>query len=103
MSIYPPVEVWNGRVISLMQALLGTISPNYRMVSILYENDVWILRFVLEVQDEVDLDEINDTGAEFEAFEGSDFDYQIRVEVFSGLLMMPSYPERVVYRRREVD
>ncbi|MCV2884712.1 hypothetical protein OE749_08390 [Aestuariibacter sp. AA17] len=53
----------------LTQALLGVISPNFRMVSIRLEKEMWIVTIVLEEEDAQDLEEIEDLEVEYEVLQ----------------------------------
>ncbi|WP_213883107.1 hypothetical protein [Pseudomonas mosselii] len=51
---------WNYQVLMLVQALVGAISPNFRMVAISLEDGEWVTRFYLEEYDEEDIDEVEE-------------------------------------------
>jgi hypothetical protein len=51
----------------LMEALLGAISPNFRMVAISFSRDTWKVGFWLEKEDEIDREEIEDALGEFDS------------------------------------
>lgn len=99
----------NKIVIMLMQALLGSVSPNFRMVSISFNSPVWKLQFVLEEENEVDREEIEDIIAEFEVFMmdinpemkagGKRFETETVISKEKNLRIEPA--TRKVYRRRE--
>ncbi|MDF9755866.1 hypothetical protein ACVWY1_002290 [Pseudomonas sp. TE6288] len=92
---------WNYQVLMLVQALVGAVSPNFRMVSISFEGEEWVTRFYLEEYDEEDVDEVVDVMCQYAAYQ--DGDLKSRYEVLVGSGRLPGYSEvgRVAYRRRE--
>jgi hypothetical protein len=96
-------EAWNLMVLSLVQALLGAVSPNMRMVYLGRGESRWRLVFVLERDDAEDREEASDVATEFEALQARPIDYELQVIVSSDDLEWPDPPSRVVYRRRERD
>ncbi len=53
------------QALMLMQAMLGVISPNFRMVSITMLGDTIQVQVVLECESEEDREEIDDCQGEF--------------------------------------
>lgn len=49
------------------QALLGAITPNFRMIAIDFQLEAWKILFVLEKEDAFDLEEIEDILCQFDA------------------------------------
>ncbi|WP_157597896.1 MULTISPECIES: hypothetical protein [unclassified Rhizobacter] len=96
------IDLWNEAVINLVDALLGAVSSNFRMV-VLSDggSDGWLLKFHLEDEDELDREEISDVGSEFEVRYGSAVKYKIEIVIGAGDLPWAEAPSRVVYRRRE--
>ncbi|MBH3308748.1 hypothetical protein N5I28_05015 [Pseudomonas mosselii] len=95
------LERWNYQVLMLVQALIGAISHNFRMVTISLEGGEWVTRFYLEKYDEEDIDEIEEVMCQYAAYQ--DGGLKSRYEVLVGNGGLPGYSEvgRVVYRRRE--
>lgn len=58
-------------LVNLMQAMLGSVTPNWRAVFVKNENDELLLTFVLAVDSPDDRDEIEEVVFEFEALEPS--------------------------------
>lgn len=87
----------NRQVLNLVQALLGSISPNMRSVSLVCANDAVTLHFTLERESADDREEIDYVAFEFEALQDSpatvNVDYVITVN--PGVFVSP--PGRSVY------
>jgi len=92
---------WNYQVLMLVQALVGAVSPNFRMVAISLEDGEWVTRFYLEEYDEEDVDEVEEVMCQYAAYQEGEL--RSRYEVLVGSGRLPGYSEvgRVVYRRRE--
>ncbi len=71
MSSQPTLEEWNFQVLMLIQALVGAISANFRMIALLWDGDEWVLRFYLEESNEEDVEEIEDVVCQYTAYQGS--------------------------------
>ena len=101
MSSQPTLEEWNFQVLMLIQALVGAISANFRMIALLWDGDEWVLRFYLEESNEEDVEEIEDVVCQYTAYQGSSL--RCRSELIVGRERRPGLSEvgRVVYRRRE--
>lgn len=95
------LEESNAAVLALVQAMLGAISHNFRMVSIVSDGRVWTLNFVLDSESADDREEIEDIAAEFEALHDTGILLEVGVSICSDELPWPSAPSRVVFRRRE--
>ncbi|MGO1691860.1 MAG: hypothetical protein ACTHY7_02445 [Marinobacter sp.] len=86
----------------LVQALIGVISPNFRMVWVGIENIVKI-NIILEAENEEDFDEIEDLRSEFEALQEKSIEYEIKISINRGELVYPDFSKSViVFKRREV-
>ncbi|MDW6092468.1 hypothetical protein SBX64_07915 [Vibrio rhizosphaerae] len=85
----------------LMQALLGVISANFRMVYISKNNGCVTVTIVLESENDDDFEEIEDLKSEFEALQDSPIDYDFMVKVTDKELFWPDGNTIVVFRRRE--
>ena len=95
------MEFLQKQALILMQALLGVISPNFRMVSIYESNKKIIINIVLEEYLVDDMEEIDDFISEFEALQPFQTDFDIRVEASSAAINWPDGSTIVVYRRKE--
>jgi hypothetical protein len=89
------------QALMLMQALLGLISPNFRMVSISEIEKRILIRIILENESTDDREEINDLTAEFEALQSCHVNFEINVEITRKELSWPDESTIVVFRRRE--
>lgn len=94
-------DVWVIQTLRLVQALLGAISDNFRMVGLSHEGGTWVLIFVLFEDNADDREEIEDVGYEFEALQEESINYVVNVLVTNAPLVWPDDPVRVVYRKRE--
>lgn len=95
------LNLWNQHTVALVQASLGAISTNFRMVSLALDNDVWKLQFVLETEAIDDLDEIKEIATEFEVQTDFRIRYSVEVKIASDVIPWPSAPTRVIFRRKE--
>ncbi len=95
------LETENDCVLTLVQALVGAVSPNFRRVSLHLADDRVRLRFVLERDSEEDRDEIEDIAFVFESQLSGPADVEVEVIVDAGPLPGLEPGERVVYGRRE--
>jgi hypothetical protein len=94
-------DIWVIQTLRLVQALLGAVSENFRMVCLSHDGASWRLIFVLHEDNAEDREEIADVACEFEALQDSPTEYLVEVIVTSQQLEWPVAPVRVVYRRRE--
>lgn len=101
MAELPSQEQWNLFTLWLVQAMVGAVSPNFRMVAVSNTAGVWQLLFILETEDEEDREEIADIATEVEAMQDTGIRYELEIRVTSEPLQLPALPTRVVYRRRE--
>ena len=85
----------------LVQALVGAISANFRMVALLWDGDEWLLRFYVEENVEDDVEEVENIVCQYTAYQDSSL--KCRSELIVGSERLPGVTEvgRVVYRRRE--
>ena len=91
-------SIWVTQTLRLVQALLGAISQNFRMVALSNENQVWRLIFVLASESPEDRDEIDDVASEFKALQDAAINYKIEVIVSKEPIAML----RVVYIQCEL-
>jgi hypothetical protein len=89
------------QALTIMQAMLGVISPNFRMVSISMRGDVVRVQVVLECNSKEDRLELEDCQSEFEALQAHQIDYEFDVIVTDSELTWPNESSIVIYRRRE--
>ena len=90
------------QILILVQALLGVITPNYRMVKLRVKGVKIYIVVTLEFDDDDDLEEIEDLGTEFEILQESKIKYEINTEIRSDVLQWPDDNWRVIYRRKEI-
>ncbi|BCA63611.1 hypothetical protein HMP09_2845 [Sphingomonas sp. HMP9] len=102
MSIVPSLDDWNRQSVNVMQAMLGMISPNFRMVTLDHDGTQWIIGFVLESVNAEDREELADFEAEWDALQSGPTPRDLQVSFTAGSLAWPSAPTRALYRRREV-
>lgn len=101
MNVAVELKVWNFQVLMLVQAMLGAVTPNFRMVVLSREGDVWVIRFYLERSLEDDADEIEDIICQYTAYQDSDLKCKSEIWVGNEDLPRISEADRVVYRRKE--
>lgn len=85
----------------LMQALLGVISANFRMIYLQQDSGKVIVTIILESENENDFEEIEDLKSEFEALQESSIDYDFVVKVADTDLSWPDDNTVVIFKRRE--
>ena len=94
----------NREVLSLVQALIGAVSPNFRRVSLeLIGTKGTRIRFLLESDDARDREEIDDIVAEFGALAWGHGHGELYVDTTCDArpLRELHFPGRVVYGRKE--
>ena len=72
MNAEAELKAWNFQVLMLVQAMLGAVTPNFRMVVLSCEDDVWLIRFYLEENIDDDIGEVEDIICQYTAYQGSD-------------------------------
>ena len=85
----------------LVQALLGAISSNFRMISIRELGSKVVVTIILETENDDDLEEIDDLQTEFEALQEAPVDYEFVTQINNEELEWPDHNTIVVFRRRE--
>lgn len=93
----------------LMQSLIGSISSNFRLVSLRREDNSWKILFILECDNEQDMEEIEDEIMfSFEKYQydnalyGTDkFSYDVRVSCEPINVSLQHKNEWIVFYRRE--
>jgi len=94
------IEEENRQVLNFMQSLFGAISPNFRAVSIIVEEEI-ILHFLLEKDNEEDRKDIEDIEFEFLAMQDQLVTVMTEIVVSSKPLTENQLPGRGVFLRRE--
>lgn len=89
------------QALMLMQAMLGVISPNFRMVSISLIDQKIEVTVVLEHESDEDREELEDCESEFEALQSVQIDYEFKVVVSEDNIEWPGDTAIVIYRRKE--
>ena len=86
----------------LTQALLGCISPNFRMIHISIKNEIYEILIILEKRNEDDIEEIEDLKSEYEALQPNLINYNINIEINEDNLVWPDNQTSIIlYKRRE--
>ena len=96
----PMDQADNHQVANIVQAMLGSISWNFRAVSLVSDEASAVLYFVLEQDHPEDREEIADIVFEFEALQTSNIDVNVVIAVSSGPMTLDT-PGRLVYLRKE--
>lgn len=96
------VEEWNFQTVALCQALLGAISPNFRMVSLNNNDGTWLVSFFLEQDDDMDREEVDDVITRFDAQQDGEIRCRYDTVIGPDFIDRPSYPARSVFWRREL-
>lgn len=87
----------------LVQALIGVISPNFRLVAVSRQFSRIVVKIVLAEYNEEDIHEIEDMKTEFEAVLSQPVNFEFQVVVSTDVLFLdpPSDQSMVVFMRRE--
>lgn len=87
----------------LMQALLGVISNNFRSVSITRYAQRIVVRIVLAMHCDEDVEEIDDMKTEFEALMPGPIDFDIEVVISDEPIVLepPNNSKITIFKRRE--
>jgi hypothetical protein len=83
-SSTPPLSDWNWAVLMLNQALIGAISPNFRLVELFYEDNTWRARVTLREESEEDREEISGIWSMFDSYLS---DVSDRMQAFTNTLV----------------
>ncbi|WP_248796824.1 hypothetical protein [Pseudomonas sp. MWU13-2105] len=95
------LNTWNYQVLMLVQAMIGAITPNFRMVVLSLDGDEWVLTFYLETNAEDDIEEVDDIVCQYTAYQDSRLKSRYEVVVSDKKLPHLLSSERVVFRRKE--
>ena len=60
MTYAPTLSEWNWHVLMLNQALIGSVSNNFRMVVLKWEDDFWLVEFFIFEESTEDREEISE-------------------------------------------
>lgn len=101
MNIQPTLEEWNYQELMLVQALLGAISCNFRMIALFWEEGGWVIRFYLGSESDEDSAEIEDVICQYDAYQESALKIRSETIIGGGKLPLVSEVGRIVFRRRE--
>lgn len=91
--------LWNAWTVSLSQACLGSISCNFRAITLSLEQEVVTLTFYLKADDPDDREDAVDIATLFEATEGRSYSFEIFIG--DGPIPRPQLPNRLFVERRE--
>ena len=95
-------EFENIQVLALVQAMIGSVGPNFRRVTLDAKvAGVVRLFFLLEHEDRSDREEIDEISFEFEALQGRGISVEVSVICDSRRIEEIDLPGRVVFGRRE--
>lgn len=101
MNTVDELNSWNHQVLMLVQAMLGAVTPNFRMVVLSREGEEWVISFYFEKDVEGDIEEVEDIICQYTAYQGSSLKCRREVIVSREKLPGLSEADRVVYRRKE--
>lgn len=94
-------EFENKQVLNLIQAMVGSITPNIRRISLECVENCIKLYFLIAQENAADREEIEDILFEFEALQDSFVDVQVSAIVSSGIINSLELPGRLVFGRKE--
>ena len=95
------LERENSQVLNLIQALIGSITPSMRGISLECWAEGVRLHFLLERENATDREEIEDIAFEFEALQSRGIDLQVVILVSADRTAIGGLPGRRVYGRKE--
>lgn len=90
------------RALELVQATLGAISNNFRIISISEIDKGLKITIILEHESEIDREEINDIASEFEALQETAIEYELETIITDSEIIWPPPDTIVTYRRKEL-
>lgn len=99
----PADSVWHERVLHLGQALLGTVTSNFRKVELQYDRGKWILFFVLERDDSSDREEIADLALEWVGLHTHPLEFEVDIIVSNERMKRTAGPHWTVFLRKEAE
>lgn len=102
---------WNWAVLMLAQAMIGAVSPNFRLVELAFEHETWVVRVTLREESKADREEIDEICDEFSIFL-EDVSDRICSRAYARIvpdvivsqdpiILSPAAPARYVFRMRE--
>lgn len=80
----PRLPEWNQTALMMQQALLGFISPNFRLMTLDHNGCEWVMHFVLETDSVEDRDEIESAVSDWEGMYDSPVPHYVEIEVCKG-------------------
>lgn len=86
---------------TLVEAMLGAITPNIRAVALEVANEQVFLHVVLEHDSAVDREEIDDIVMKFEALQPNRIELEVDIRADAQSFDKIQIPGRLVYLRRE--
>ncbi|MDZ5647948.1 hypothetical protein [Nitrospirillum sp. BR 11828] len=98
----PTLEQWNLQTMVLMHALLGSISSNFRMVTLRWKIDQWVIDFILEKENTEDFEEISEIMEDYDSLQEKYIKFMSIITVTDAPIRMPEFPERAIFRRKEI-
>ncbi len=96
-----PLQRENGLVLSLVEAMLGGISSNFRRVGLKVENDIVKLQFILAEESALDREEIEEWLFVLESLQSGPIEIDAEVRIHAGDLQDLDLSTRAVFARRE--
>lgn len=102
---------WNWAVLMLTQALIGAVSPNFRLVELVFEHETWVVRVTLREESKADREEIDEICDDFSIYL-EDVRDRISAQAYVGIvsdvivsqnpiILSPSIEARYIFRMRE--
>lgn len=91
----------NSQILNLVRALLGSVSDNFRAVSLSTTDDAVKLQFILCADDEEDREEIEDIVFEFEALQDHGIDVEVEIRIEASPIAELKFLDRIVFLRKE--
>lgn len=91
------------QALCLVNALLGVVSKNFRLITLIREPEILVIRVVLEEHDDEDMEEINDLHVEVEAAWGGNLNMRTDVLITNKVIYLdvPCEKKIHVFKRRE--
>lgn len=110
-SVSLSLDDWNWAVLMLVQAMIGAISSNFRMIELAFEEGRWLVRVTLETDKEEDREEVEEICDRMSIYlmdvqdrisKAADAAVDFEILISQGLIILsPELEPRVVFRRRE--
>jgi len=106
MPHYPTLQEIDNQVLLLLQSTIGAITPNFRMITLSFDDPSWIIEFYFEKEDPDDLDEVDEILGQYGAYQNNELEYKHHLHFGTAPIYIKNIygndkSLRIVYKRKE--